>query len=204
MKVWIVGDGHRDKAMLPPLLRSILEVELNCEFKTWRDVRLRKGGYDNKLAYFMRQILATRKPWRLVAVVDADGSPRGRRLNKLKTKREEERQKQNHPIPTALGEAFPHGEAWLLDDSEAVKKGLNLDADHKVPTATSGSPKKIMHELLAASPKADERPIDVWPDIAHYVRLKSCRTPKKTGFGPFCEDVLKELKPMAADKTDLP
>lgn len=199
MKMRILGDGHRDEAMLPPLLRSILEVELDCKFTAWHSVRLRKGGYDRKLSFVMRQIRDTRAHWRLVAVVDADNSPRDSRLNKLKTIREKERQKENIQIPTALGEAFPHGEAWLLDDSEAVKKGLTLGAEHKVPTATRSSPKKTLQELLASSPRADEKPVKVWADIAGYVRLQSCRAPQKTGFGPFRQEVLREFTPIASD-----
>jgi hypothetical protein len=53
LSIFILGDGPLDNAMLPPLIKRILNVEINPEFKAWKDIRLHgrsgKGGYGAKL-----------------------------------------------------------------------------------------------------------------------------------------------------------
>jgi hypothetical protein len=127
----------------------------------------------------------------IVAVVDRDRSSGRERLNELKAARDADRAKRT-PVPTALGEANPHLEAWLLDDAEAVKSALQLPAGSPVPKV-AGDPKADLEALHAGSSRCGDPKVAAWKDIACAVRLTSSRNPKKTGFDAFLREVTAEL-----------
>jgi len=103
-----------------------------------------------------------------------------------------------HPsLPTALGEAVPHGEAWLLDDPVAVRRTLRLSAEVKIPTVReTKNPKGVLQGLLAKSLRATERPIVIWGEIARELDTERCSHAKTTGFQGFAEEVRHELGPL--------
>jgi hypothetical protein len=157
-------------------------------------------GYARKLRYALRQARDIEAEG-LVATVDADAEKkRGTRLRKMKEVRKKDRERANLPVlPTALGEAVPHGEAWLLDDPVAVRRVLNLSEDERVPTIKRAkNPKKALHDLLAQSERAEDRPLAVWAEIAREVDPERCKHAKGTGFGAFINDVHEELDPLEA------
>jgi hypothetical protein len=124
---------------------------------------------------------------------------KGRRLRVVLRAREADRAL-SPAIPTALGEAVPHGEAWLLDDAVAVRAALNLPADTPIPTVRrSQNPKRTLHELLANSPRTGDRPLEVLADIARQLEPSRCTHGKKTGFHGFVGEVREESGPLVAE-----
>jgi hypothetical protein len=204
----IVGDGERDAVTLPPLVKRIMDCEFTHESTPWP--RLHRGqkkipsyslkGYGLRLAYLYRSA-RSRGADGLVACIDADKNRRRQRLRQIKQAREADRSL-FAPLPTALGEAKPHSEAWLLDDPVAVREGLGLSKDHVVPNAlNTTSPKTMLEELHAASERRNQRPLDVWPAIAANLDVSRCAHSKQTGFAPFVEELRAELGPLFAKAT---
>ena len=192
IRLQLVGDGPLDDAILPPLVENLLETKIEPRFKAWRDIRLHSGrGYGKKLRYMIRRVMADSGLQGVIAVVDRDKDRKGQRIRELREIREGER---SRGVPAAVGEAIPHGEAWLLDDWEAVKSVLELAADASVPA--DGTPKEILTSLHSQSNRASELRRDVWGEIARQVQLRSCRHSGKTGFKAFADDVAAELGPL--------
>jgi len=195
LSIFILGDGPLDNAMLPPLIKRILNVEINPEFKAWKDIRLHgrsgKGGYGAKLKYAVRHVKATDDLKALVAVVDQDKDKKETRIIELKKDREVER---HHEIPASVGRAIPHGEAWLIDDHEAIKEALGLPADAQIPSVKkTGNPKNVLNEIHQQHKGDLQSRKDAYACIAKNVRLSRCRFPEKTGFKEFVEDLMKEF-----------
>lgn len=198
----IVGDGPRDQATIPPVVVRIIDAEVQAEFKAWKGIELAKKGYvgtrgyARKLDYAIRLARAD-KLQGVVAVVDRDNDSRGNRIKALKTGRDEA--KEAVYVPTAVGEAIPHGEAWLLSDADAVKQGLNLSAQAQVlsPKKTN-NPKEALSELHQNSPRSGDPSIEVLTDIARHMDPSRCRERKATGFKAFCGEVEAEIGPLAA------
>jgi hypothetical protein len=200
-KLRFVGDGERDAVTVPKLVLGILRADFEHMASPWP--RLHRGekkirGYDLKghglkLAYVLTE--ARQSGFHgVVATVDTDRSERGERLRQLKTAREADRSK-FAPLPTALGEATPHNEAWLLDDPVAVRQGLNLPANAGIPDVRGCSyPKSALEELHRDSPRAAEPPLNVWPDIAAQVDAVRCTHKQDTGFEAFIAEVEAELR----------
>ena len=187
-----VGDGERDAASVPPLVATILGTEVRAETGHWMRARKAGRGYDRKLLYYMR-LVRDRKAAGLVATVDRDKDKKRGRLRLMQKARERDRGKVP-PVPTAVGEAVPHGEAWLLDDPKAVRTGLGLPADADIPNvARTKDPKQAFPELLESSPRAGERPLEVIPDVARHITLDRCNHADRTGFKDFVDDVEREL-----------
>jgi len=199
-----VGDGERDAATVPALVETLLQTPFRAETRMWarlhgapttakqRQRKPAQKGYERKLRFAVRQANDAGAAG-VVATVDSDTDKPGTKLRRLRKGREAAR-KDPCAIPIALGEARPHGEAWLLDDAQAVRSALGLGGDDVVPsTREVTSPKTKLHALLAASPRAGERPLDVWKDIARNVRLGRCGNPKRTGFSKFVKDVADQL-----------
>jgi hypothetical protein len=200
LSIFILGDGPLDNAMLPPIIKRILDVEINPEFKAWKDIRLNrkssKGGYGAKLKYAVRRVKATDDLQSLVAVVDQDKDRKKTRIIELKEAREVER---HQGIPTSVGQAIPHGEAWLIDDHEAVKKGLGLPADAQIPSVKKpGNPKSALNDVHQQHKGDLQSRKDAYACIAKNVRLSRCRFPEKTGFKEFVEDLMKEFSEIRA------
>jgi len=196
----LVADGPRDEHSVPPLLETILGKKIRSEFKPW--VRLnssggrrgKKGikGYARKLRYHILQAHDERSQG-LVAVIDKDKDSKGKRLKALKEGRNEER-RESPPFPTAIGQAIPHGEAWLLDDPVAVREALQLPADASIPNVMKCSyPKDNLDTLKAESSRSSEKITVLLGDIARVVDPDRCQHKKQTGFGAFMKDVVQEL-----------
>lgn len=195
LSIFILGDGPLDNAMLPPIIKRVLDVETNPEFKAWKDIRLNrkssKGGYAAKLKYAIRRVKARDSLQAVIAVVDQDKDNKGTRIVNLKEARDADR---HHNIPTSVGRAIPHGEAWLIDDHEAVKQGLGLPADAKIPSVNkTNNPKNALNEILQDLNDNMKSRKYAYESIAMNVQLPRCRFPEKTGFSGFVEDLETEF-----------
>ncbi len=187
-----VGDGDRDRVAVPPLVEGILGCGVEADFEPW--ARLHQGGKGlvRRLGFAVRQARSRRHD-ALVAVVDADRSPPRKKLKELRERRDEERQ--NHPpFPTALGEAVPHLEAWLLDDPVAVREALALPATAQIPTVRqTQSPKQALDGLISTSLPFADRRMDGLRAIAELIEPDRCQHKDETGFDSFRRDVTDEL-----------
>jgi hypothetical protein len=193
MYLLFVGDGERDAVTVPRLVERIVEVPVREEARPWARLHGAGKGYGRKLAFAMRQAkdLGTSG---LVAVVDADRDPKRGRLRALREARDAERQVAP-PFPTAIGEAVPHGEAWLLDDAVAVRQALQLADDMDVPTVRkTKDPKGVLDGLWKQSRRARESALLLLADVARLVDPSRCRHVAETGYQAFAEDVRNELR----------
>ena len=204
IRVHIVGDGDRDGATVPPLVSNILGVEVEGVFFPWNslpeDKKGRKlrmnttGGYARKIAFAIERARSDRAAG-MVAIVDRDVEPAGDRLNKLRSGRETDRLA-SAPIPTAIGEAVPHGEAWLLNDRVAVRDSLYLEDRHLHATDES-DPKSALDALISGSPRREDRRLEVLRDIAGRVDRSRCPNSDRTGFASFADEVRHEFRDLA-------
>ena len=193
IKLLVVGDGERDGASIPPLVQTILEKPVESEFERWP--RLQKKGLGRKLHFATIQA-RNRKHDGLVAVVDADQRMRSKKIKDLIVARAEMRQSAP-PFPTALGEAVPNGDAWLLDDPLAVCDALQLDRNTAIPVVTRvRDPKPELDGIIAQSSRAREDTLQVLAAIAGLVRTERYRHASVTGFEAFVKDVKAELSPL--------
>lgn len=189
-----IGDGDRDLIALPELVKRLTKQDFAEESRAWRELRGHGRGFGKKLKLAAR-IAIDRGLDGLVAVVDQDRAPARDRLRELAAARAEDRARIS--LPTALGEARPHGEAWLLDDSVAVRRALELPAHEPIPSVTkTRNPKKELESLLAKSPKSGIRPRVIYGDIAEHVDSSRCAHASETGFAEFAAEVEKEITPV--------
>lgn len=194
MHLYFVGDGPRDEAAVPRLVERVLGAEVDTEFSAW--VRLHaRSGYGRKLRYAIRRA-RDRNRKGVVATVDSDKAPPRERLRELRQARDDDRAT-SAPLPTALGEAVPHLEAWLLDDPVAVREALGLDPNESVPTIRKAKhPKTAINSLIEKS--SDDRSVlDHLSEIARQCNPDRCRHASETGFKSFADDVNTELGPLA-------
>jgi len=189
-----VADGPLDEAILPPIVATILKCRVISEFWAWKNIRLHRGrGYERKLSYLLRSA-SSRELDGIVAIIDADKDKRRNRVKSLRDGRKKARSGGLN-LPAAVGQAVPHGEAWLIADADAVKAGLRLAADHKIPSpAATPDPKSVLTDLYRESPLSAERRADVWADIARRVEPARCRHKKETGYGAFQRDLNAEFR----------
>jgi hypothetical protein len=125
--------------------------------------------------------------------VDTDKDPRRRKLGELKKARKEDRAS-SPPFPLALGEANPHGEAWLLDDRSAVAEVLAMKADDVPNVRKVKSPKEILHALWKQSERSEDSIMDLLAEIAARVDPDRCVHANETGFRGLMREVHKELR----------
>lgn len=196
MKLHFVGDGPRDEATIPHIVERVLQVPIHTEAIPWaRLTAIRGSGYARRLRFAIRQAVDAAADG-LVAVLDADKDPK--RIQELRKGRDEDRQT-SAPFPTAVGQAEPHGDAWLLDDPAAVRTILNLAADVEVISVRkSKNPKGDLNQLVRASSRGEDDILVVLTDIARVLEVFRCNHGKETGFSDFVEDVERELGPVAA------
>jgi len=196
LRLLLIGDGERDAVTVPCLVERILGADVEGETDEW--ARLHEGkGYGQKLRFAIRSAKAQGLHG-LVVTLDRDKAPKSERLRKLKEARDADRHRDIF-VPTAVGEARPHGEAWLLDDQRAVREALGLPSDTDVPTGRRArNPKTELLKLLRQSPRRRERPLVVFPEIAKLVELSRCPHAEQTGFQNFSDDVVRELGSLAA------
>ena len=191
LRLEFVCDGERDAVTLPQLVEGILGCEVaTVRASHWQRLHRRGGSrYRRKLDYACRRCGPDVDG--LVATVDTDREDRGVRLADLESGRSQV--VSSVPFPIAIGEATPNGDAWLLDDSEAVKRGLSLDPQHKVP----GVGNSCKADLDALRKEAGREEIESLTAIARLVRVETSRDPKATGLSQFADDVRARLGPLA-------
>ncbi len=194
-RLLFVGDGERDRITVPRLVEGILTKRFEEVFRPW--ARLHQGGrgYSRKLRFAALQARGVRAAG-LVVTLDSDKSKKGSRRKELQQGRESLAAKGEN-LPMALGEASPHGEAWLLDDNVAVQRALELSPETKIPNPGKVSnAKQALEELLALSPRRTERPLEIWEAVAAEVRLDRCRNASATGFEAFVDEVNRHIAPV--------
>lgn len=211
IRLLFVGDGDRDAATVPPLVEEILGLGVTAVTRSWNQKLHLHGksapqaprGYARKLVYAVRAARSRRLDG-VVATVDTDAEEPRSRLAKLQEGRDLDREKAPS-LPTALGEANPHSEAWLLDDHVAVREALGLQRDVPIPTVRdTDDPKGALNELMDQSPReigSGDRYQQLLGAIAAKVTPKRCAHAKKTGFDAFIKDVRDELGRIAHPRT---
>ena len=195
-----VADGPRDEAVVPPLVEGMLGVPVSSEFRAWKSLRLNARmpvrGFARKLAFATRVARDAGLPG-LVATVDTDTADRGHRLRWLKEGVAADRLR-SPPLPTAVGEATPHAEAWLLDDPVAVRRVLELDAAIAIPTIRHvKSPKDALRHLMESSPRPGIEVLGILVELARMVEAHRCVHADESGFRAFADEVRRELSPLA-------
>lgn len=199
LRLLIVGEGPRDEACVPRLVELILETTVDSSFEPW--VRLhRKGarqGLGRKLLYSMRQ-LKDRGLQALIATANSDRPGSSGKLKELAEARAAEKAA-GKAVPTALGAAIPHVEAWLIDDRAAVRQALHLPTD--LSDLEIPSPTTVLHpqdELDGLIAQSDPRipVIEALARIAAALEIERCENAVATGFSAFCADVQAELAPL--------
>src|SRR5262245_51242741 len=83
MTIYVVGDGPRDEATVPPLVGRVLGVTVGAVFSAWKELRLAGGGYEKKLKFAAREA-QDRNIAYLVAVVDVDVDGQRDKLRRLR------------------------------------------------------------------------------------------------------------------------
>ena len=193
IKVYFVGDGPRDEATLPYLVESILGIKIEPRAHSWKSLHLRSGkGFQKKLRFSVTRAIDDDAAG-VVAVVDRDKSEARSRLRELQQERDDHRSK-FPPFPTALGEAAPHGEAWLLADENAVREALSLKTDVPIPNISkTRNPKGALEGLIQHSTRRGEPVTPILTEIARLVDERRCVHPDRTGFAYFAADVRREF-----------
>ena len=189
-KVILIVDGGRDVWMLPAIVANHLKVLVDYNTLTWRSSRLRtnKKGFGRKLKLAVR-IAEDEEKDGLIAFVDHDRSPTPRRVE-LDSARQEERDSGHGQWPIALGEAIPHGEAWLLDAHDAVQTVLSLGADAKIPNAKKDA-KQRLDSLIDAHWGGKRQ--EAFEQMAQLVNVATTRNARATGLKSFIDDLFREF-----------
>lgn len=196
IRLLFVGDGERDAATNPHLVATILATQIEPTAVPWPRLNQAGRGYDRKLLFAMAQARTDHLDG-VVATVDRDTSRHRDRLRELEAARERDRQA-HPPLPTAVGCADPHAEAWLLDDPVAVRTALELERTTQIPTVRQvESPKAEIGRLQQTSARCDDAVRDVLGDIARSLSIERCEHARETGFAAFAQDVRREIGPLA-------
>jgi hypothetical protein len=196
--IHFVGDGKRDAATIPHIVRNTLRIEIAAVPLQWARLHGEGRGFSRKLGFAIRAAEADRAAG-LVAVVDRDKDRKHHRLGELDAERSRSREA-GRSIPIALGEAAPHGEAWLLDDAPAVRSALGLDEDVNVPNVrTTSNPKAALDKIINDSGFDSDSKMDALAEIARRLDPARCLHRNDTGFGAFVDDVRSEFKHFLRD-----
>lgn len=79
---------------------------------------------------------------------------------------------------------------------------MALPPETQIPNVRkSNNPKASLESLLADSPRRDDRPQDVWGEIARCLKNEPCPHADETGLTAFAEDVRCELGPLVTDES---
>jgi hypothetical protein len=197
IRIYFVGDGPRDAATVPALIASILSEQVDLVPGEHHWLRLHKDagdGYERKVRYATTEARKA-KAMALVAVVDRDKAKAGHRMKALRSAREADR-KQNPPLPTAFGEANPHGEAWLLDDPRAVREALGLGHDVEIVSPKKTKNPKGSLESLIETTRSRAQIMTALAEIAAVVDPSRCQNAEHTGFREFMDEVRDEIGPI--------
>ncbi|MCK6483929.1 MAG: hypothetical protein L6R00_07330 [Phycisphaerae bacterium] len=194
-----MGDGKSDEAVVPRLVERILGTGVAEDARGWARLHGSGRGYHKKLRF---AILAAKDSGAagVVATIDRDRDRRGARLKALREGRAQHRGSAP-PFPTAIGEAVPHLESWLLDDPIAVRRALRLPDDHKIPSPTRvDSPKETLERMWRESEQPFPSASQMLAAIARHVDTARCSRSQQTGFGAFRDDVVAEIGPLVSAK----
>jgi hypothetical protein len=192
-----LGDGPRDAAVVPRLVEKALGHPVQVDSKHWAHLRSPGHGYDRKLLFALIDA-GERGVNGVVATVDVDRSAEGARLSHMRAARTRHRER-HPPLPTALGAADPHSEAWLLDDAAAVRKVLKLNTKVSVPRVRPRlNAKATLDTLIAGSDRVGEQVTVVLGEIAGAVTVSQCPHACDTGLEAFIADVLQEIGPLVS------
>ena len=195
IRLLFVGDGERGAAMNPPLVQVLTGADVEATTKAWARLNVGKG-YERKLRFAIRQARDEGLQG-VVATVDQDKSPGRERLRELEAARTSDRETAP-PLPTALGFANPHAEAWLLDDPVAVRAVLELDTHMEVPSVRRAkSPKDTLATLHGQSRRANVSIRQILAEIAERLDPLRCAHKNETGFAAFAANVHEEIGPLA-------
>ena len=200
IRLLCVGDGERDAVTVPRLLEHILGVAVEEKTTHWPRLHREVGnGYCRQLLFVSGQARDA-EVHGVVASVDRDKDRKNIKLRALRAARKEQRD-QGNDLPVALGEAIPHGEAWLLDDPVAVRKALRLSPDARVPTVRrTKNPKATLTELWKQGGRAGDRLLEVLADIARQVDPSRCQHAGETGFEAFADDARSEFSSLSPNE----
>jgi hypothetical protein len=191
-----VGDGERDAATNPHLVGRLVSSPIEPRAIPWPRLNQAGRGYDRKLLFALRQARQEGLAG-VVATIDQDKSPGRDRLRSMQAARVKDREAAA-PLPTALGCAEPHAEAWLLDDPVAVRVALRLDAHAPIQTVRkTKNPKGEIEALHAGGARSAEPIRDVLVDIARNLDPKRCQHAHETGFEHFAKEVKDQIGPLA-------
>jgi hypothetical protein len=194
-----IGDGPRDHVTVPRLVGRMLGVTFRTREVQWARLRQVSGrsGYRRQLLFAIAQALDAGAA-ALLAVVDRDKDDKRTKLAELTTARDEARGNANLAIlPVALGEAVPHGDAFLLDDPVAVRRGLRMGGDTSIPNVRHAkSPKDEIDRLRRESERAHDSILEVLEEIAGLIEPNRYAHPRETGFHRLAEDVRHEFAPL--------
>ncbi|MBT3218228.1 MAG: hypothetical protein HN348_04000 [Proteobacteria bacterium] len=190
-KVLLIVDGERDVWMLPAIVATHLGRPIKPKVLTWKspELRIRGTGFGRKLKLAIR-IAEDEENNGLIAFVDHDRSKRPRRVE-LNKARQESRDQGYGKGPIAIGEAIPHGEAWLLDAHTAVQTVLGLGADAKIPDVKKDA-KQPLDSLLRTHWEGTRQ--EAFEQIAQLVDVAKTRRSKDTGLKPFIDDLIREFE----------
>lgn len=196
IRLLFVGDGERDAATNPHLVKVITGADVAPTAIPWPRLNEAGRGYDRKLLFALRKA-RDQGLQGLVATVDKDKSPGRDRLRSLELARAKDRET-SPPLPTALGCADPHAEAWLLDDPVAVRTVLQLDPSVKIPNVRRvRSSKDELGSLHSSSPRAGEATRIILVEIAQALEPPRCQHSDETGFARFTDEVRHQIGPLA-------
>jgi hypothetical protein len=196
IRLLFVGDGERDAATNPHIVRRLISVAVEPRDIPWPRLNRAGRGYDRKLLFALGRARDEGLDG-VVATIDQDKSPGKVRLRSMEEARTKDRQKAP-PLPTALGCADPHAEAWLLDDPLAVREALRLDSHMPIPTVRKvKSPKDEITRLHERSPRNGDPIREILVDIARGLERNRCQHARETGFAHFAKEVEAEIGPLA-------
>ncbi|TWT43653.1 hypothetical protein RAS1_00520 [Phycisphaerae bacterium RAS1] len=203
IRIRFIGDGPRDQAVLPPIVDSFLSTPIRADFEAWPRLHT-GGGYRGKIKLATRQAKDAGQQ-AIVAVADRDVRRGDYRIKELRKGREEHREK-HVAVPTALGLADPHLEAWLIDDPLAVRTALRLPPNAQIPNVRKcDDPKKRLNELWEGSARRSDAPeetaIQALSDVAMALAIERCPHSSETGLAEFADDVRREIGPLIQQKT---
>lgn len=196
LKLLFVGEGERDRAAVPRLVECLLGTAVEPGFERWARLHHQgaRRGLGRKLQFAVRQAL-DRGADGLVATVDSDRATHSDKIHDLERARVKDRERGVH-VPTVVGEAIPHLEAWLLDDPGAVRSVLKLEANREIPSPTKvKSPKEALEQLCNESGCTGSI-ADMLGSIARHIARQRCIHADRTGFGRLCNEVEGELRPL--------
>lgn len=197
--VLFVGEGATEQQCLPALLAwaaPSATVGEKSAFKAWADIPARsgKGGPLGKKLQLALQLARHAGHDAVVASIDTDDRKRGERLTELDTAR------RPIDVPSAIGEATPHFEAWILGDSKAVRDALALPSESQIPAPTRCDPKTALADLCRRSSTEFRTSPDAMVAVIRRMDLRRCTHARETGLADFNAELTRVFGPPQDDR----